>query len=200
MNPPDTPAMSQDEYEDLLAGQDWHALSRRLAEFVYRQINRTSWEDAEDIAQTAIQHAFDARYQRWNPKTQPNIFWFLGHLAYGEVSNRAQKKKRSVEILHDQEDLEELAAEAVDATDEVMARRQRARLIVAELERQVATDRACTLVLAAFAAEIDDPRAQAESAGLTLQAVYNARSKLRAKAAQIAQTFDEGSEEPRAQQ
>jgi hypothetical protein len=80
----------------------------------------------------------------------------------------------------------------VDATDDVMARRQRARLIVLELERRVATDRAASRVLAAFRAEIDDPRAQAESAGLALRAVYNARSKLRALATEIAQTFDRG--------
>ncbi|MGO8997788.1 MAG: RNA polymerase sigma factor [Polyangiaceae bacterium] len=194
MTPPDTTAMSPDEYEDLLAQQDWNSLAKRLTEFVYRKINRTSWEDAEDIAQSAIQQMYDARYQRWNPKKQPNIFWFLGHVAYGLISNRAQKKKRSVEILHDQEDLEELASEAIDATDDVMARRERAKLIVAELERQVATDRGCRLVLAAFEAEIDDPPAQAESTGLTLQAVYNARHKLRALATEIAHTFDQGSE------
>ena len=38
-----------------------------------------------------------------------------------------------------------------------MARRQRARLIVEELSRQVATDRACAAVLLAYEAEIDDP-------------------------------------------
>ena len=40
---------------------------------------------------------------------------------------------------------------------------------------------------------MDDPRAQALGANLALQAVYNARSKLRALAQKIAQTFDEGS-------
>jgi DNA-directed RNA polymerase specialized sigma24 family protein len=192
MNQPETTAMSPDEYEALLESQDWSTLSQRLTEFAWRKIGCTSWEDAEDLAQGAIQRAFDPRYQRWSPKAQPNIFWFLGSLVNGAVSNLRQKKARGVEILHGQEDLEELAPEAVDATDDVMARRERARLIVAELGRRVATDRACVRVLAAFAAEIDDPHAQADSTSLALQAVYNARSKLRRLATEIAQTFDRG--------
>jgi DNA-directed RNA polymerase specialized sigma24 family protein len=192
MSLPDTTTLSPDEYEALLASQDWATLARRLTEFAWRKIGRTSWEDAEDLAQTAIQRAFDARYQRWSPKTQPNLFWYLGGLVHGLISNRRQKKARAVEVLHDHEDLDALAPEAIDATDDVMARRQRARLIVLELERRVATDRAASRVLAAFRAEVDDPRAQAESAGLALQAVYNARSKLRALATEIAQTFDRG--------
>jgi DNA-directed RNA polymerase specialized sigma24 family protein len=192
MNLPDTTALSQDAYDDLLAEQDWTSLSKRLTEFAWRNISRTSWEDAEDLAQTAIKQVFDARYQRWNPKRQPNLFWFLGHLVNGLISNRRQKNRKGVVVLHEQEDLEEMQPEAVDATDEVLARRQRASLIVRELERQAATDRGCTAVLAAFAAEIDDPEEQVKATGLTLKAVYKGRSKLRALALEIAQTFDRG--------
>ena len=193
MNLPDTHALSRTQYEDLLANQDWATLSKRLTEFAYRKINRRSWEEAEDIAQTAIRRAFDPELQRWNPKAQPNVFWFLGNVAQGVIANRRrQLKSGRVETLYDQEGLDDLAPEAIDATDEVLARRHRAVLIVRELARQVATDRACALVLGAFQAEIDDPREQAASTGLAMQAVYNARSKLRARVTQIAQTFDQG--------
>jgi hypothetical protein len=193
MNLPDTQALSPTQYEDLLASQDWASLSKRLTEFAYRKIHRTSWPEAEDIAQTAIRRAFDAKRQRWNPKAQPNVFWFLGNVVQGEIANRRRKRKSGrVEALYEQEDLEELAPEAIDATDEVLARRQRAALIVRELERRVQNDRACRAVLAAYQAEVDDPQEQARGADLTMQAVYNARAKLRALAMQIAQTFDQG--------
>jgi DNA-directed RNA polymerase specialized sigma24 family protein len=196
MNLPDTGTLSPDEYDALLADQDWHSLSRRLTEFAYRKINRTSWEDAEDLAQSAVRQVFDPSHQRWNPKAQPNIFWFLGHVVHGLISNRRKKNLRDIVVLSEQEDLEELHPEAIEGTDEVMARRERARLIVEELGRQ-AKERTCALVLAAFTAEIDDPRAQSESTKLTMQEVYNARHKLRALALAIAHTFDAGSEEPR---
>jgi DNA-directed RNA polymerase specialized sigma24 family protein len=192
MNLPDTTGLSQDDYEDLLAEQDWTSLTTRLTEFAWRNIARTSWEEAEDIAQDAIKQVYDPRYQRWNPKAQPNFFWFLGHLVNGLISNRRQKNRRNVVVLHDQEDLEEMQPEAIGATDEVLARRQRASLIVAELERRAATDRGCAAVLAAFAREIDAPEEQVEATGLWLKAVYKARYKLRALALEIAQTFDRG--------
>jgi nitroreductase len=112
----------------------------------------------------------------------------------GLIANRRRKWKAGrVETPYAHEDLDALASEAVDATDEVMGRRQRARLIVEELKRRVATDRAATLVLAAFEAEIDDPQEQARAADLSMQSVYNARTKLRTLAREIAQTFDRGS-------
>jgi hypothetical protein len=193
MNLPDTRAMSPEEYDELLANQDWASLLRRLTEFAWRKIHKSSWEEAEDIAQTAVRRAFDPSCQRWNPSAQPNVFWFLGNMVGGIVANRRRKLKTGrVDVLYDQEDLEELAAEAVDASDDVMARRERARLIVLELKRRIATDRAALAVLAAFEAEIDDPKEQALAAGVAMQAVYNARSKLRALATEIAQTFDRG--------
>ncbi len=195
MNLPDTHALSPEQYDDLLANQDWASLTKRLTQFAYRKIHKRSWEEAEDIAQTAIRRAFDPKCQRWNPKAQPNVFWFLGNVAQGVIANRRRKLKTGrVETPHDHQGLDELAesADAIDATDEVLARRHRAALIVRELARQVAAERACALVLAAFQAEIDDPREQAASTGLAMQAVYNARSKLRALVTQIAQTFDQG--------
>jgi DNA-directed RNA polymerase specialized sigma24 family protein len=193
MNLPDTATLSREQYEDLLANQDWESLSKRLTEFAWRKIHKTSWEDAEDIAQTAIRRAFDPKCQRWNPKAQPNIFWFLGNVVPGIIANNRRKRRAGhVETLYDQDDLEELAPDAIDATDDVMARRERARLIIEELKLQVATDRACAAVLLAYEEEIDAPAEQSQVAGLTMQAVYNARTKLRALAQKIAQTFDEG--------
>jgi DNA-directed RNA polymerase specialized sigma24 family protein len=195
MNLPDTLPLSPAQYESLLASQDWATLSKRLTEFAYRKIHKRSWEEAEDIAQTAIRRAFDPKSRRWNPKAQPNVFWFLGNVAQGVIANRRrQLKSGRVETLYEHEGLDQLAPEAIDATDEVLARRHRAALIVRELARQVATDRACVLVLGAFQAETDDPREQSASTGLGMQAVYNARSKLRATVTQIAQTFDQGSD------
>jgi hypothetical protein len=194
MNLPDTQFMSPEQYDDLLAKQDWASLSQRLTEFAWRKIHKRSWEEAEDIAQTAIRRAFDPKCRRWNPKAQPSVFWFLGNMVGGIIANHRRRLKGGrIETLYDQEGLEDLAPEAIDATDATLARRQRATLIVRELERRVAADRACTLVLAAYQAEVDDPREQAERAVLAMQAVYNARSKLRALAAQIAQIFDQGS-------
>ena len=194
MTPPDTTAMSPDEYEDLLAQQDWNSLAKRLTEFVYRKINRTSWEDAEDIAQSAIQQMYDARYQRWNPKKQPNIFWFLGHVAYGLIANRAQKKKRSVEISTTRRTSRSSPPRRFDATDDVMARRERAKLIVAELERRSRpTGGAGSCSPRSRRRSTTRPR-RPRAPGCTLQAVYNARHKLRALATEIAHTFDQGSE------
>ncbi|MGO8997483.1 MAG: hypothetical protein ACLQVI_29560 [Polyangiaceae bacterium] len=199
---PDSRTMTEEEYDDLLQGQDWKSLSKRLTEFAWRKIHKRSWEDAEDIAQTALRRVFDARCQRWNPKTQPNIFWFLGNMVPGILANERRKRRAGrVETPYEHEDLEELASEVfeatLEATDETMARRERARQIVEELRAQVAGERAVASVLAAFEDEIDDPHAQAEATGLAMQAVYNARSKLRALATQIAQSFDGGSNEPR---
>jgi DNA-directed RNA polymerase specialized sigma24 family protein len=192
--------MSPEEYDDLLAGQDWASLSKRLTELAWRKIHKRSWEDAEDIAQTAIRRVFDPSCQRWNPKTQPNIFWFLGNMVPGVIANERRKRRAGrVETPYEHEDLEELATDRIEATDVAMARRERAWNIVEELRKQVATDRAAAAVLAAFEDEIDDPQAQAEATGLAMQAVYNARSKLRALATKIAQTYDE-SDEPRALQ
>ena len=193
MTIPDTHEMSPEQYDDLLEGQDWKALSKRLTEFAWRKIHKRSWEDAEDIAQTAIRRTFDAKCQRWNPKAQPDLFWFLGNMVPGIIANeRRRQRSGRAETPYDHEDLEELATERVEATDETMARRERARQIVVELKTQVAGDRAAAAVLAAYEDEIDSPHAQAEAAGLAIQAVYNARSKLRALATQIAQTLDRG--------
>jgi DNA-directed RNA polymerase specialized sigma24 family protein len=193
MNLPDTALLSSDQYEELLAKQDWASLSKSLTKFAWNKTHRRSWEEAEDLAQSAIRRAFDARLQRWNPKTHPNVFWFLGNIVMSLVKDERRKFKGGrVEVPHDHESLDGLAPEAVDATDEVLARRQRAALIVRELEQRVALDRPCALVLAAFQAEVDDPREQASSTGLAVPTVYNARSRLRALATELAQTFDRG--------
>jgi DNA-directed RNA polymerase specialized sigma24 family protein len=193
MNLPDTAPLSPEQYEELLAKQDWASLSKSLTKFAWNKTHRRSWEEAEDLAQSAIRRVFDARLQRWNPKTQPNVFWFLGNIVANLVKDERRKFKGGrVETPHDHEGLDSLAPEAVDATDEVLARRQRAALIVRGLEQRVASDRPCALVLAAFQAEVDDPREQASSTGLAVQTVYNARSRLRALAIELAQTFDRG--------
>src|ERR1700683_832490 len=104
MNVPDTREMAPEQYEDLLMQQDWKSLSNRLTEFAYRKLHRTSWEEAEDLAQTAIRRVFDPSCQRWNAKAQPNLFWFLGNMIPGLIANRRRKRKGGrVETPYDHE-------------------------------------------------------------------------------------------------
>jgi DNA-directed RNA polymerase specialized sigma24 family protein len=187
----DTGALSEEDYEELLANQDWASLSKRLTEFAFRKLGKASRADAEDVAQIAMRRAFDPRYQRWNPRKQPDIFWFLGSLVRNELANRRRARRGRVEIPHDHEELDALASEAVGATDDAMISRERARRVLAELERRTSTDGACAAVLATFRDEIDDPNEQAARTGRTLKAVYNARSRLRALATEIARDVDQ---------
>ena len=194
MNLPDTHALSPTQYEDLLANTGLgDPVRRSLTEFAYRKINKAvvgggggHRADRDPAARLTQMSAVE-------PEGATERLLVSGDVAQGVIANRRRQLK---------------SGRVEDALRPGRPRRARPRshrrdrrsprpspprrAHRARARRQVATDRACALVLRAFQAEIDDPREQAATTELAMQAVYNARSKLRATVTQIAQTFDQG--------
>ena len=127
--PPKRPGTGPPRGADaLLAKQDWRALRRRLVAFIQSYRREISDDDAAEIAQQAIQRAWDPDYQGWDPEKWPELFFHLCNEARDVLKARERLRERRGEQLHgDIEELEEIGP-SEESHEDLVARTQIAQM------------------------------------------------------------------------
>src|SRR5262249_42324668 len=158
-----------------------------LSKWCFIAIRKRSWEEAQDVAQKAIEQLLDPRYKAWDPKSEPRVFRHLINVARGIISN-ARRLRASRETATEDEKLEAALGATNDGEDEEarVASRAHARHAVrelAELTGRADGDPLEQEVMALYAEEIVELDEQARVLGRPKHDVRNARRRLQTKLA-----------------
>ncbi len=121
--------------------------------FIHRKIGNASLFDAEDLAQSTFLAVFEPTRRRWDPKAEPNIFYFRCSTAMSVIANwrRSRGRRHARPFDHEGiETLEEMGAVAVSVptTEEALAARERAALAIARVEARIVKDSGCREIFA----------------------------------------------------
>ena len=172
--------------EELLAEQDWDAITTQLVAFAFRRLHRRSLETAKEIAQEAITRIWDRGYKAWNPEEQPSLLEHLGSVVNGIIRNQYTAAGTRAEYLREPERIARLA----DKTGTPYGGREDQRIdagaFLSTIHARLACDSVAGQVLLSIADGIDRPREQAEYLKRPVGDIYNAKRRLLDHVAAIA--------------
>jgi hypothetical protein len=152
---------------------DWETVTMKLVHYAFRRMGRSSWEDAREVAQTALEHMLDPAYARWDPAVQPDVFLHLGSVVNGLLANRWRKRRE--ELVGD----DTLAERAGGAEiTPALAQRDGARLKGVLAARLAADPLGLAIVRLTFDEDLSTPREQAAALNEPLEAIKNARRRV----------------------
>jgi DNA-directed RNA polymerase specialized sigma24 family protein len=101
--PADTPTVTDAERTKLLAAHPWRVTQKQLTAIAFKRIRLRSMKDAEDIAQSAIVHAYESPENGgWDPAKGP-LMSFLVARVIGAAQNERRRKRNVCEVWIDEE-------------------------------------------------------------------------------------------------
>jgi hypothetical protein len=112
--------------DELLDPAKCSALFLRLTRYAFACLRHTSWDDAKDVAQGALQRTIDPDYQEWDREKEPELFRYLAqHVTNIVVSEYRRKRRRGLVGESESEEAED--ARLVGIMKKVRAELQRER-------------------------------------------------------------------------
>lgn len=165
--------------DNFLASVDWGEVAVRLTAFALSRLDRLDManpEDAQDLAQEAIQRVFDPKYRNWSPSA-PSLKELMKHLGSkvnGIVANRQRSRDRRGVVAP-------LDAPNIASSTTTDGRQDLDDLVYVLLDRLDGDDDACT-VLDLFLKDVDKAAEQANTLQWPTSKVYEARRRIRAAA------------------
>lgn len=187
---------------------DWPSISKRLTRFAYTRIRGSSWDDAEDLAQQAIEQMLDGEHAEWDQEKHPDPLDHLTGIVRGLVANRWRKLARQkTEPLHkepagdaseqnedDADGHADCASPAV-GPERALSGREIARQVVTALGSALAGDVEALALLECMKGGVDSPSEQRAATGLDASTLKNARKRLSRKVNEIRRGLEVESEE-----
>jgi DNA-directed RNA polymerase specialized sigma24 family protein len=160
-----------------MEASEWRSLSLRLTKYA-RACLQKHWAQAEDVAQDAIADLFDPDIPGWDPEKHPDLFVFLAAsvraLAMAQRRGYAETQRRRIS-----EERMEKRGPTVESTEAILARDERAYLIIERIRANMGTkDPKARSVLDLLEAQVFTMAEQAEHMGCTMDEVRSARRRL----------------------
>lgn len=172
-----------------LEGVDWVEVYQRL--FVYGVKSRgLTHADAEEVAQEALRRLFDPEYANWDQDKYPTLGEFLKSVVNGVVSNIRQRSGHKAERISKDGNLPEHPSQVVSQEDRAIDAQQLRSAINSLLERADGDNLVQDLILK-VAEGIDAPKEQAKELGVSIEAIYKARSRLNALIEMVKATLED---------
>ena len=184
----------RDEVDALLRKQDWAKLSERLVRYAFVCINKTSWEDAREIAQEACLQAVDPEHAAWDPAKDPDIFKFLAHRVGSIVSNRRRTNLGRIKALQANPDKVAYLKrrKSIPRPDEAVMEHDYRRVAIRKLREKNAQagDEQANALLALHADGIDTAPEQAEELGCSIEEAQLTWQRVKRRLADIREELD----------
>jgi hypothetical protein len=154
---------------------DWGRVGKALVAFAVRRMHLRPPE-AQDMAQRAMQRAFDPDYAAWDPAAEPNILIHLFGVMRGMAGSDRQRHGFEAERLTRSGELPRVAVAA--RTDDVLADAQEARDAFAALRALARGDGLVERILEANARGLDTPAELARALDVNATDIYSANKRL----------------------